>query len=349
MREHIDDPQQLEALETARAKGVHRLKIATPFAVGPVNLYLVEGPTPTLVDCGPDTATGLGAIETGLRGLGYALSDIDLILVTHQHVDHVGMLRPIAERSGARTACLDLLAPIVETWFDAARQDDADALAIMRRHGVDPAVAEALQSVSEIMAHWGAPATIDRRLAEGEVLDLGDRSLEVQLRPGHSPSDTVFLDAANRLALCGDHLLADVSSNALLTRPLDPAGGYVGSGGEEEHRPRPLLAYRDSLRRSREVEADVWLGGHHGPVVDHRTLIDERLAGHERRAQRFLSQLDDGTPRTAHEIATATWGQVAITQAYLTLSEVLGHLDLLLADGVIAEDRSQEVIRFSKA
>ena len=34
-------------------------------------------------------------------------------------------------------------------------------------------------------------------------------------------------------------------------------------------------------------------------------------------------------PRTAHELAQELWGNVAVTQAYLTLSEVLGHLDLL--------------------
>jgi hypothetical protein len=39
---------------------------------------------------------------------------------------------------------------------------------------------------------------------------------------------------------------------------------------------------------------------------------------------------------------------VAATQAFLTLSEVLGHLGLLIADGLVAEDTSAEIVRFEQ-
>ena len=86
------------------------------------------------------------------------------------------------------------------------------------------------------------------------------------------------------------------------------------------------------MRRTRELPAQLVLTGHGDPIVDHVTLIDERVAMHERRAERMLA-LVEGEPRTAYEIATELWGNVAVTQAFLTLSEVLGHLDLLRADG----------------
>ena len=41
------------------------------------------------------------------------------------------------------------------------------------------------------------------------------------------------------------------------------------------------------------------------------------------------------------------WGNVAVTQAYLTLSEVLGHVDLLLADGRATEQERDDVVRFA--
>ena len=53
-----------------------------------------------------------------------------------------------------------------------------------------------------------------------------------------------------------------------------------------------------------------------------------------------------GEPRSAHEIAHELWGNVAVTQAYLTLSEVLGHADLLLADGRAVEVEQEGVVRF---
>ena len=62
-------------------------------------------------------------------------------------------------------------------------------------------------------------------------------------------------------------------------------------------------------------------------------LIDERLRMHERRARKLLGMLADG-PLTAYELALRMWGNVAVTQAYLTISEVLGHMDVLAAAGL---------------
>ena len=39
-------------------------------------------------------------------------------------------------------------------------------------------------------------------------------------------------------------------------------------------------------------------------------------------------------------------GRVAFTQAFLTLSEALGHLDLLIDDGAVIADRSNTLVRF---
>src|SRR3712207_7090336 len=43
-------------------------------------------------------------------------------------------------------------------------------------------------------------------LFRSDVLEFAGRSLEVHFRPGHSPTDTVFLDRERRLLIGGDHL-----------------------------------------------------------------------------------------------------------------------------------------------
>ena len=53
--------------------------------------------------------------------------------------------------------------------------------------------------------------------------------------------------------------------------------------------------------------------------------------------QEKIHRLIAERPRTAYEIAQDLWGNIAVTQAYLTLSEVLGHVDLLLNDGRVRE------------
>nr|MBA3437875.1 hypothetical protein [Thermoleophilaceae bacterium] len=51
-------------------------------------------------------------------------------------------------------------------------------------------------------------------------------------------------------------------------------------------------------------------------------------------------------PHSAYELAQALWGNIAVTQAYLTLSEVLGHTDILLDEGRATELEDSGVVRF---
>src|SRR5918992_227321 len=66
-----------------------------------------------------------------------------------------------------------------------------------------------------------ATADVTRPLEDGDTLKLRDRVLEVHFRPGHSPTDTVFLDRERRILLAADHLLSHISSNPLISRPPD--------------------------------------------------------------------------------------------------------------------------------
>ena len=215
--------------------------------------------------------------------------------------------------------------------------DDAFAEALLARHGVPEQVRFALRAVSAAFRGWGARAEVTTPLHDGGELRLRDRTLSVHHRPGHSPSDTVFHDAAARTLIGGDHLIAHISSNPLLTRPLD---------GDGAARPKALVTYLDSLRATAAMDdVDVVLAGHGEPVTGHAALIDDRFRMHERRAAKIRGMLS-AEPLTAHDIAQRMWGDVAMTQAFLTLSEVLGHLDLLVERGEAVEDEGPEVTRF---
>src|SRR6202042_1746637 len=122
------------------------------------------------------------------------------------------------------------------------------------------------------------------------------------------------------------------------------AGETVSAAAED--RPHALVRYMDSLRETREMPAHLVLGGHGPPVTDHVALIDERFRMTARRASKIHRLLEPG-PQTAYDLASQMWGNVAVTQAFLTISEVLGHLDLLIADGRAAEDASGEVTLFT--
>jgi glyoxylase-like metal-dependent hydrolase (beta-lactamase superfamily II) len=321
----------------ASAAGIHRLAIPTPFAVGRVNVYLIEDDPLTLVDAGPNSGSSLDELQRQLGAHGRSIEDLELILITHQHIDHIGLVDIVASHSGAEVAAIDHLVPFVENYREAAAADDAFAMEVMLRHGIPPDVAQALASVSLAFRAWGSRASVGRTLREGDTVELRDRSLEVHFRPGHSPTDTVFLDADRRMLIGGDHLIAHISSNPLISRP-------VGS----KERPQSLVTYMESLRRTQAMDVDLVLPGHGDPVTDHVKLIDDRFALHERRARK-IHKLIAERPRTAYELAQAMWGNIAVTQAYLTLSEVVGHVDLLLNDGQVVERDDGGVIRYEAA
>ena len=140
------------------------------------------------------------------------------------------------------------------------------------------------------------------------------------------------------MLLAGDHLIKHISSNPLIARPLDGDGAAhrAPAGAGDLHRAR--CARRASCRPSSCCRATA----SRSPT----TRADRRaLPLHERRADKIHGLIAE-RPRTAYEIAQAMWGNVAVTQAYLTLSEVLGHVDLLLASQRVREAEDDGVVRF---
>lgn len=317
------------------AAGIRTLRIPTPFQVGRVNCYLVEDDPLTLIDAGPNSGKALDELEQQLETLGRRIEDIGLVLLTHQHIDHLGLVEIVARRAGAEVAAIGAVIPFVENFGADAERDDEFAATLMLRHGISEDVVQALQTVSRSFRAWGARVHVSRPLADGEVLRMRDRALQVLHRPGHSPSDTLFWDAERRILIAADHLIKHISSNPLITRPLD---------GSEE-RPQALVAYLTSLQRTRRLPAEIVLSGHGEPITDHVRLIEERFALHQRRAEK-LYRLIAEEPRTGHELAQALWGNVAVTQAFLTLSEVIGHVDLLINAGYVREVFAGGIVRY---
>ena len=215
-----EEPDEQELLERAAEQGIHRLAIPTPFMVGRVNAYLIEDSPLTLVDSGPNSGKALDELEQALAARGHTIEEIELLVITHQHIDHFGLAAILARRSGAEVAALAPLGPYLHDYRQAAELDDRYAERTMLLHGIPADVVTALRAVSASFRAWGSAVEVSRPLSDGEELHLRDRTLRVLHRPGHSPSDTVLWDSDREMLIAGDHLLARISSNPLVSRPL---------------------------------------------------------------------------------------------------------------------------------
>ncbi|MDX8150002.1 MBL fold metallo-hydrolase [Patulibacter brassicae] len=318
----------------AAAAGVHPIELPTPFPVGDVNCWLVEDDPLTLVDVGPATAAALVALERGLAARDRRIEDLERVLLTHEHADHLGLTDIVLDRSGAELVVLDALAPRMERADELFRRETRFTGALMERHGVPTDVVLALVPMQRAHAAFANPSVpVGRTVADGETVEFADRTLRVHHRPGHSMTDTIFVDEARRLAIGGDHLLEAISSNPLMA--CEPERLWRDEAPTADDRVRTLPRYEASLSATARMGLEVVVGGHGPPVTDVAPLVAERARATERRKAKIHGLLPpEGA--TAFEIGRRMWGDVALKSAYLVISEVVGHLDLLEADGAVA-------------
>ena len=198
MSEPEATPESEAAIAKAAAWDVHLVPVPTPFAVGRVNCYLLEGDPLTLIDAGPKSEKSLERLESGIEATGHKLEDIELVVATHQHIDHIGLIGTVAERSGAEVAAIDISVDRLATFTSGSERDDDLAVDLMVRNGVPREIADALREVTASFQNWGSPVTVTQPVSAGETIRMGGRDYEVFLRPGHSPSDTLFWDAERK-------------------------------------------------------------------------------------------------------------------------------------------------------
>ena len=266
--------------------------------IGSVNTWLLRGDPLTLIDTGPREDRALTTLEAGLRGAGVRLEDLELVLVTHHHLDHSGLAATIAARSGARIAAYERAAAYGAHYEERGEADRRFSLSLMRHHGVSEAAIADTEAFWEMLRRQSDAYHADIVLADGETIRAGGRDLRVVARPGHSTTDALLVDERERIAFVGDHLLAKISSNTEIYPALEPTGT----------RPRARVDYLESLRRTAAMPLARLLTGHGADVTDHAELVARRLAEHEQRCERIVGALRTGTA-TAYEIAAELWSR----------------------------------------
>ncbi len=321
--------------------GVFRIPVPIPFpqAGGPVNAYLVEdeGGGFLLWDAGLGSPEAEAALEDGFRRLGRRFDEVTRILISHGHVDHYGAARFVQERHGgvvpvhAHPADHSKIAEDGWRWQDRAKIYSAYLAKLgVPSEGVLRSEREGERSFS-----------LARRVPEVRPLVEGDRirTRHLDLRalhmPGHTPGLVCLYDAAHRLLLSGDHVLEKVSPNPLIE---------LGPGGEEGYF-RPLVAYLESVARTRALELDLVLPGHGPPFAGHRDVIDRLVGFYGTRQARIRALLDAG-PATPYELSRAIFPKARPAETFLTLSETIANLEVMEARGEVVRGVVDGTYRF---
>src|SRR3954471_1711156 len=250
------------------------IDIRLPLAhVGSVNVWLLRGDPVTLIDTGPRDDAALAALEAGLRRAGPRIEDVELLLATHHPLDHVGLAATVQRRSGAAVAVLDRTADYAAHYAAEVEHDRRFARGLMPHHGVPAQTIADAEDFWDYIRDTTEAFEADVRLADGDRVRAGGRTLRVVSRPGHSTTDTLFVDDRAALAFAGDHLLAAISSNTEIVAPARAQDG----------RARSRVRYLAGLERTRRMPLTRLLTGHGAPVTDPGMLVRGRLGDHQRR------------------------------------------------------------------
>ncbi len=302
------------------------MAIPTPFDVGDINCYLIKCDPPLLIDPGPMTDAAHAALCDGLGKQGYSIGDIGHIFVTHGHLDHAGMVGRLLEESGAEAFAHPHAA---EQWRDyernMARTEKyyAEALGMF---GVPADIVEDFTNMRKGFVDFGGPARIQHAVEDGAYAG----PLRAVHAPGHSRSCTLFVDETQGTMFTGDHLFRNIRPNPLL-RPPDPG----------ETRPRPLIQLRNSLRRTRDIDASVCYPGHAKPFDDLPRVIDRLLKRQERAAERIFTLLGN-EQKTPYQMVRRLFPRLKIQALHMGVSAVVGHLDVLEEQGRVQSEFNEE-------
>jgi glyoxylase-like metal-dependent hydrolase (beta-lactamase superfamily II) len=186
-----------------------------------------------------------------IRQLDFPLSQCRALVATHADVDHI---------QGLAKAKAILKAPVL-----------AHPLAVPSLESGDP-----IKTFAEIAAqnvHMKMPTVkVDRQIADGDVIQIGSRKLEVWHTPGHTDSQLAL--RTGNLLLSGDNIYRDGSVGAI-----------------DAHHGSDIPAFIASLKRILASDVE-WLLPSHGPVFrKDDALLKKTIA----RLEGYLTLADFGT------------------------------------------------------
>ncbi|MUV39712.1 Hydroxyacylglutathione hydrolase [Lentibacillus sp. JNUCC-1] len=279
----------------------------------------------TLIDAGVKTKEAWEVLKSGLRQLGYGPEDVEQVVLTHHHPDHTGLVDefPRAQYISGDEGLQPWLMRD-ETYLQRYEQFFYD---LFNQCSIPEEYHNALHGLRAPLVYSGI-GELTTPLHEGENLP-GHPGWEVIETKGHAQTHLSFWRPQSGVLVGGDHLLHHISPNPLI-EPGNP-------------RPKPLLQYRENVRKCVGLGVSQVLPGHGRCFSDVRETTDKQLKKQEERADQVLKLLHQKA-LTPFDICRAIFPRQYEKQLNLTMSETLGQIDFLEDQGLIQPLEDQKLI-----
>ena len=239
-----------------------------------------------LIDAGMDRAGFDFLLNSGVD-----FSEIDGILLTHLHIDHLGGGVIASEKDG-----IPLYIGKNDLEFIFKMQEDVDGYAgndekILEMNGVPDPSSLAFRKENPVFAKLDEYARLS--INSFDKLPVTKTGIEYVSTPGHSPGSTCFIPSGTDIIFTGDHILEKITPNISY---YDGVTDFLGH-------------YIDSLRKTALLPVNNAYPGHGGPFSNVKGRIESLLSHHTTRMEEILNIIN-GKMMTAYDIAcNMTWSR----------------------------------------
>ncbi|WP_339061448.1 MBL fold metallo-hydrolase [Tepidibacillus marianensis] len=310
-------------------------EIPTPFSIGAVHSYILCGDRVTLVDTGPKTEKAWRSFVYQLNEKGLRIRDIDQIILTHQHVDHSGLLRTIKEHHpSVKVFAHSWTIPWIKREPNFIQQKLAFFQRLFSENGLSDNEILDVENFYYSLDQFMDSTPIDGVLEDGSNIE-GLKNWNVIHSPGHSQGHIVLYNGKNRDLIAGDHIIGHTSAGAF----IEPAIS------ENEPRPKSVVDYRNSLLKIRKLSLNKIYSGHGAVIHNPYEVIDHQLERFERKKRQLESFLKQGN-FSVYELMKLVYPNRYQKHLALYFAEVIGHLDLLEEEGKVILFKEQGIIRY---
>lgn len=306
-----------------------RIETPTPFGIGTANSFLIKGDTLSIVDVGTKIPEAHAALAQGLKAHGYTFEDVEQVILTHHHPDHIGWTDAFTNATVIGHGYNDYWLRRDETFFQYQR---AFYKAQLAEEGVPQLYDRWVDKMIREVDYMGT-TPLTTILKDGDRVP-GHPHLRAVETLGHAQSHLIFVDDERRYALGGDLLISFVASNPLVEVPFHMEGA----------RPKSQLQYNASLKKLAALQVDRVYSGHGDDVTNVQALVETRLKKQHERAMRAYALID--RPLTVFELTQRFYPTKLQTELGLTLSSTLGQLDYLEAEGFVKRTMNEEGIAY---
>lgn len=319
------------------APGVFEVFLPLPSKPSVVNVFLLDCGRGewALVDTGVALSASRAAFAGALAELGIAPAAVTRLLATHHHPDHFGASRAYRDEVGGEVFLHPLELERIRYTLSAGAED---MVLHSRRHGIpipEGPVPDAPRP-SQVWAGTFQPLQeVQHEVADGEVLALGRRRVEVVWTPGHTPGHCCYLDLDTRVLFVGDHLLPRIT----------PHVGVYATGPQN-----PLGEFLASQEKVAGLDVRLVCPAHGAVFADHRHRARQLVSHHEVRAREMLDVLRAG-PATAYAVARRAFAWVFAEgsdrfQVGAAVMETIAHLELLRSRGVLEREEDAGAVHY---